>query len=695
MRWSIVLALVVPLGFVATEPTAKADALPAPRSESPAKRALVLTVDPVFGSDVAPSPGWNEVVVTVENHEAAPFVGTVENTSDRYGSQAVGIVSAAVNVPARGQAKLKLPVRLAPYGSSNFNVRLVTANGDEVARRSTTVVQHPSPTLIEWSASRRLGVEVRGNALPITGVSPSVVNRLRVGEPTFEPLSGDAILPDSPAAYVGVDVMLMTSADLAHVKGSELAALAGFVLGGGTLAIVPTRAEDLRTAPLSTFLGGDARRSSTPAELLSIRGGMRSVPSGPKGAAPLSGRGPVGTETFEDTRGADLLERLTGYTGGNLHDERFGAAASYGLGEVHLLGFDPLAQENASDPWIHARVIELVARAYNRRSLRAFPARDEERGDDGRDTIRQALDPNENFRGALGISAIVLVLYAILAGPVLHLRARKRQKPFEPLIGAPLLSAGTFVLLVVVGLAAKGFRGQARHIAFVETGAGMGRATGVSYRGFFSSRAEQLTLRSIGPQAMIARAERGEQEPDRFVKDRDGLVLQSLAALPWQTVVVRESGYLYDLTGSVDVRRMPDGHLKIRNHLKSALRDVVVGDGARGTYFATVAAGATVMDSDGRALPPRYRDTTSYTSTPIHRLTSYLLRDAIQGPEGMRVAATWEMAEALAQGSDFWSDSTPVLLAEIELPKAKGTDSGLRLESERVLLRVLGEGGTP
>ncbi len=655
-----------------------------PLANGSAKARLVLTVEPIFGVDVAPSPGWNEVVVTVENQQPLAFNGSIENVSDRYGSQSLGIVTAAITVPAHGQTRIKLPVHLPSYNSNQFGIRLLLANGEEVARRSTPVQQHPSPTLIEWSRSRRLATELRGVPLPIS-TGTTVTNRLRVGSPEVDSTSGDPLVPSSPAAYVGVDAIVVPSADLARLKGAELAALAGFVLAGGTLAVVPTRPEDLRTAPLTAFLGGNARSGPISRELYTLPG--RASGAGASAAVDRPGG--------EEGGDPNLRESFSGYAGANLHDSRFGAVASYGLGEVHLLAFDPLAPQNANDPWIHARVKELVARAYNRRVLRAFPGHDGDGSNEAHDSIRRALDPNENFRGALGVSALLLVLYAILAGPVLHLRAQKRQKPLEPLVRAPFLAAGTFALLVLVGLAAKGFRGRARHVMFVETGAGMGRASGVAYRGFFSSRAEQLSLRSIGPGAMMARMERAEQNPDRYLVDRDGIVLQNLAALPWQTIVVRESGFLYDLNGSVDVRRLPDGHVKVKNGLALPLRDVVLGDGSHATYFPTIAAGASVTDAEGRALPGRYRDTSSYGSMPTHRLASYLLRDVVGGPEGMRTAATWEMAEGLAQGSDFWSDDVPVLIAEIS-PKGNGaSESGLSLESERVLLRVVGEGGTP
>lgn len=681
----------------ATSITPRAHASGAPGDPPTGKTKLGLLVEPLFGTDVAPGAGWQEVRVTVESSDDVPFEGTIENTPDPYNSRSVGVSSAPVSVPAHGRLSVRLPVHMSSYASS-LGIRLVSKTGNEVVQRTLTAQPMPMPTLVMIARSSRMEVELRGVPLPITVTGSSPLNRLRTGSATIDAVSGDPILPSSPATYGGIDVFVVTSKDLAHVKGQELAALAGFVLGGGTLAVVPDRPEDLRTAPLSTLIGGDARKVAVPRELLSLprgRGSPREYAS-PKrlafdpSAAPTDER----AGTREQGQHGNVLETLSGYAGGNLHNARFGAVASYGLGEVHLLAFDPLG-DDGDDPWVMARMVELSARAYNRRVLRAFPARGEQARSEegGNDAIRRALDPNENYRGALGLSALLLVLYAIVAGPVIHLRAQKRQKPLEPLAHAPVLAAATFALLVVVGLAAKGFHGRARHLAIVETSAGSTRATGAAYRGFFASRTEPLVLRGTGPGAMLARTEERDVDPQRYRTTRDGMVLENITALPWQTLVVHETGYLRDLGGSVDMKDEGSGRFRVTNNLPNALRDVILGQGAHATYWPLIPAGGQVTVAEGRALPPAYRDIATYSPTPTHPLAPYRLADVLHGADGERLRETWTLAEDLARGGDFWPDDIPVLIAEIDSPAHAADDSGLRLESERVLLRVVGQGG--
>ena len=61
-----------------------------------------------------------------------------------------------------------------------------------------------------------------------------------------------------------------------------------------------------------------------------------------------------------------LIKLLVGYRGGNLQGSPYGASAAYGLGEIHLLAFDPATRPAVDSPWIQARTIDLVRRADER-----------------------------------------------------------------------------------------------------------------------------------------------------------------------------------------------------------------------------------------------------------------------------------------------------------------------------------------
>ncbi len=55
----------------------------------------------------------------------------------------------------------------------------------------------------------------------------------------------------------------------------------------------------------------------------------------------------------------------------------------------------------------------------------------------------------------------------------------------------------------------------------------------------------------------------------------------------------------------------------------------------------------------------------------------------------------WLALEKVAERANWWPDDVPVLIAQIEGGEGKPSDSGLRLQSDRLFLRVVGFGGVP
>jgi hypothetical protein len=635
LRAAALLALVAPLLLFATR--AKAG--------STAPGGVGMSVEPLFGGDLTTANGWTDLVVRVAAPAGTPIRGELHVTS---GVSAPSALTLPVDVGAAGTTQVLVPARSV---DGEVAVTLTDERGAVLATTRVPTRARTSPALLVWSAGTHLGGELRGDEIPALRNEGRDM-KLRVGNVERDPRTGAAIAPDSAAAYGQVDTVLLRAEDLAALDGAPLAALTTWVLAGGTLAVAPGGATELVDAPLVAMLGGVARRARED--------------------------GPVAS-----------------FHGGNLRDSALGAVGSYGLGEVYVLGFDPLSVDGARDPRNQARIRELVARSFERRGLRAFPSHAMEgREPDG---VLRALDPNQKYGGALALAALVLTLYAVLAGPVVHLRARKRRRPLDPLVQVPLLSAGAFGLIVVIGLASKGFSGRARHVTLVESGAGLSRGTGVAYRGFFTSRTTHLAVPSSSPGGRVARVDRYDGASlDRYVATPRGVALADLTVRPWRTVVVKESGFTYDLEGGVAMRRRPDGRLVVRNATEHALRDVLIADGLEAAYLGRIERGATATLSDGRALGPHFRMARgSLDSERGRRLSAPVLGAAIGAEEGARVAATWQLAEEIAWQSDFWPESSPVLIAELDSPRAAAQDSGLRLESERVLLRVVGEGGAP
>ncbi|HEY8038548.1 MAG TPA: hypothetical protein VIF15_02090, partial [Polyangiaceae bacterium] len=565
-----------------------------------------VSASPIFGSDAAAGDGWLEVVVRVDNAGVISEKGTIELASTYGGyytgsSEAAFIARAPFNVQPRSEAVIRVPVRGMTYSVPTVTVTARADGGAKLAETTVSFGTSVAPLLVDVDEPSRISIVMRGWPMspswrpPSTPyVSPGTTAALTVGSPAVDATTGDVVLPEHAAAYAAATVVILPSDRLARLQGLELDALVGWVLAGGTIAVFPTRPEDLRTGVLTTLTGGVITTTAPPPVMMTLPAATRTggVPSfgapptlppapspwapspaagGDAGATPIGWFVPVRTTPFGGGTlvgpSAPLRPRLVGFSGGNLLPSEYGATAAYGLGQVHVLGFDPTTSPALEDGWTHGRLLDMLGDAWDRHALVAFPHGGGVQRATNLYEVHRALDPNENFRPALGIAAILLVLYSIAAGPLTFIRAHRRGRPLDPLVWAPVASAGCFALIVVVGLAGKGWSGRARHVELVEAGAGMSRGSVRRFRGFFASQTRAMRVRASEPGSVLeVLATDSRDQGDAVLRlDKDGASLENLTSLPWQTVVVSEDGFT-DLGGGIAVREKTDGSVVVSNH---------------------------------------------------------------------------------------------------------------------------------
>jgi hypothetical protein len=704
---------------------------PAAASSSPGLSSAKVSIaaSPVFGTDAAGGEGWIELVVRVDDTGALPAKGTLEvedsNVASYYGAPEARLVRAPFHVQPHVEAVIQVPVPASAGSSSTITVRAMAEDGTKLAETAVSVSTAVAPLLVDVDEPSRLSVIMRNWPTTASWRPPSspyaptgsAIN-LTVGSPPSDPTTGDAILPEHTAGYSAATVVLVPSERLARLQGPELDALVGWVLAGGTIAVFPTRPEDLRIGVLTTLVGGGIATTSPPAVMMTLPGAVRGgslgpppmFPLGPSplapsvppaadgGATPIGFFVPVRTTPVgpSPTLGpsARMRERIVGFTGGNLHPSAYGATAAYGLGQVHVLGFDPTSSPGLEDPWVHARVLDMIDDAWDRHALLLFPHGGGLRSANLHE-VHRALDPNENFRPALGVAAILLVLYSIAAGPLTFMRAKKNGRPLDPLVWAPVASAACFALIVVVGLAGKGWSGRARHLALVEAGAGMSRGSVKRFRGFFASQTRAMRVRASEPGSVLELLTTDSHDRDAPVLrlDKDGASLENLTSLPWQTVVVGEDGYT-ELGAGLAVREKGDGSVVVANHTGRELRNVVVwAPKTDASWFASVPAGDTVLSTSGRTLfTPSARRVGSTGTRVVHDLDTS--RFTTLGHAADDMTAQWSaLAEAAGSATDWWPDDVPVVIGEVRGGEGTTTDAGLRVENDVLLFRVVGEGG--
>jgi hypothetical protein len=705
-----------------------------PHASTPAP-VISLTAAPMFGADATSGTGWSDVVARIDNVSASPQKGMLElYSAAAYGGGEKFGARAPFNVPPGKSAVVRLPFHGSTYYAPAVAITALDEKGQKLAAASVSINGAPAPLLVDVEQPSRLSVVMRSWPMspawnpgggPSYSYGGSGTTPLSFGVPAYDKTTGDPILPEHAAGYSAVTAVLVHTDVLARLEPAALDALVNWVLSGGTLGVVPSRPEDLRGPVVTALVGGPVSLADVPAHLLKLPGVSRptSAPgmtpfdwgepdqdSSPKAPTPVpmifSPDGQSGT-AFVPVRGptarvgpaGNVKDKLAGYSGGNLHESDLGASAAYGLGEVHVLAFDPTIPPMLDDPWVHARILEMVTRAWDRRALVAFPHGTGDRNDYRLEDVRRALDPNENFRPGLGISAILLVLYSIFAGPVTFLRAAKKGQPLRPLLWAPIMSAAAFGAIVLVGLASKGWRGRARHVSLVETGAGVTRGAVRRYRGFFASETKSLSVQATDRGCVLDVATGDSRSHENAVLriDRNGAALENLTSLPWQTVVVREDGFA-DWKGAVSVVKNADGTVDVTNHTGRKLVDVLVwAPGLTVTWFSSLEDGGKVRSSAGKpAMTSTGRRRATSGTRSVHPLQAHDIGYAISAKYNERLAQAWTPFEnAAGEAVDWWPDDVPVVMGEMVGAEKANQDSGLGLESDRLLVRVVGYGGMP
>jgi hypothetical protein len=667
----------------------------------PASADMRVSAAPVLGPNTPAVNSWMELGVRIDNDDSRPAKGTIELMSPTgYGTDEKLVTRAPFAVGAGSTITVRMPARGFAYSGGPLQLRVLGEAGEQLSALPVSVGADLSPFLLDVTDPPRLAGAVRDALVGVTYEpfpsykypSSTTGPQLLTGSVRTDPATGDPVLPERAAGYAGATVVVMRSDQLARLSGPGLDALANWLLAGGSLGVFFTRPEDMRHPTLVALVGGEVSSIPAPTEL------RRTPSKAPEGSDPSKppAKGKGGKDVWP---GEELAKTLSSYAGGNLYPTIYGAAASYGVGEVHLLAFDPTTAPGVDDPWGRGRMVDLVRHAWDRRASIVSP-QGWMTGAPDLSAVRKELDPNENSRWAIIIAALLLTLYAVLAGPVNFLRASKKGLPLRALWYLPLYAGAGLAAIVLLGIGSKGWSGKARHLTLVEAGAGMSKASARRYRGYFTSASRSLTVRATDAQSVLDTALESRGGAARsLVLDRDGVRLVGVSTMPWETVVVREDGFI-GLGAGVSVVHGADGDVTVVNRTARDLRAVLLalpqlsGKSSRSAvFFPRLREGERVKASEGKALA-------AFTpwATTTWGLTHAELapaRDELDNESRGLFSAWLALGTACGQQVDWWPEDVPVLLAQLDGGEGQMSDGGLVLDRDRVLLRVIGWGGLP
>ena len=662
-----------------------------------AQSALSLEGTPVLGASSPSTDGWGELYLRLENSGDQALSGFVELHADQalHGGlrslpPARALSRAPFAVAAKSRVTLLLPSHSLVTRVGEAKVVAFDSKGNELCSDRLTPARTLDPLLFDLSEPSRIAAALNQAPMPIKRRAYGYAYggaTLSVSMPQQNPTTGEPVLPDLAAGYASATVVLASGRTLSTLSPVARDALFSWVLSGGALAVVLDRPEDVQSPWLEALAGGHVRTTAAAHQLTQIS--QFAVRADGAGKTAPGGEPRIVLQNAQPS--PELAATLSGLSGANLRLSPWGESASYGLGEVHFLAFNPDSELGANDPWARLKVVDLIRHAWERANVVALPHGEASLDDSRVSGVRRVLDPNESTRWTVVVSALLLLIYAALAGPLNFFIAQRKGRPLRALLYLPIWAGLALGSIVVLGILGKGVVGRARHLTLIEAGAGMARAAVTRFRGLYGSAADDLTVRAARGSVLDVVGEPDDITRD-LVVDRDGLRLERLREKPWEVQVVREDGFL-NLGAGVSLVLGTDGSLSIKNRCARDLLSVVVKAPHEGfAYFPKIADGQTVSAQSGRLLG---HFTTTTSASGSHALSVEAFRsDAEEHTKG--IGAAWDALETLAGSEvDWWPEDVPVLIAELEGGEGKTQDSSLRLDVDRVLVRVIGYGGVP
>ena len=585
------------------------------------------TSRPVLGTEATGYQGWTEIATQV-HASSGPFDGEVSAEVSRYGSDGPTVlVRQPVHVDANRSETFLVPLQVQSRGGGSVEIVLRDRAGQVVQRDYVNANGGVAGPLVATLDGTFAAARIKNSALQTSNLSRS-------------------------SAYD-------TSPRL-QVSGAELDPTT-------RRPILPTRTTTYHSVTVAVA-SGDTLTSMTPTELEAlstwVRSGGALVVLHAPGAAVAPWLGPDGPRE----------KRLP-----------VGAGAMHFLSTSELPAKGVVATHN--DAWVEERVVAITSERWNSHRS-ALPLGSGSAVVGAHEALRRELDPNEGFRPALGFAALALVRYAALVGPLAFAYARRRKRPFLPMLTTPALSLGAFVTVVGVGFATKGVHGRATHLSYVELQSGEQTGTVRNFRAFYTTDQRDLTVAPMA-RASVLDGARDDSAQGTFVVRGDGSgSLQGVRTMPWQSLLVREDGLLDVAKGGITLE--DDGsEIAVVNRSGRDLADVLVFRNGSTWHFAKVAAGERVTTagrgaSSGGASSHSNADDGNGPKSFV-QINWYGLRTSLAG--GERIADQWASVESsMGYGHDWSGGSDTFLLARME--GGASEDSGLPVKKSTTLVRV-------
>ena len=534
--------------------TAFLAAAPATAVRAQPKLPVRIDAHGIFGDELLLPNGYTTLRIELTNTTARSLRGTLSVQVAQWRAPPVRH-ELALDLPGLGERRALITVFVE--NGSDIRIRY-DVGGREAGRAQLSngyasvdagVVVMADPPRIRGAL---LDLAVENTGAPSFG-APGTVETYPTGVVPIDRASGDPILPTDAVGWSKVRLLVASAPLLMRAGPREQQALGDWVRTGGEILVFPRSDADLRDPLLVSWLG-----MVEPFEAPANEDQPAFVP------ASMSGR------------------YLRGESG--FRTEAFGGSKRFGFGRVYVATYDGTVPPAVDGPEpiaiVRAIVSQVPVKGVEQPLLDFGKGQDsfsDAFGANSFGSLRATLDPNEGYRPALGLVAIMLLFYVVLIGPINFAFIGKRNRPTLALITTPAAALGCLVLMLGLGYLGKGVRTRYRAVSVVESMEGDSSGVMRRYSGLFLTR--PATFAVPGPERgflMPLRSDSSDLSPT-YSHAESPPVLGDLRGRLWETIFTRED-LLEELGGSVIFDRQQGVLVRVHNRTKHRLRGAVMVD---------------------------------------------------------------------------------------------------------------------
>jgi hypothetical protein len=618
----------------------------------PATGAETLTMDAqaLIGGHVRPG-AWMAVEVHLTN-AGPPIAGELRMSGGNSGRTRYGMT---VDLPTESDKRYVLYAQPPAFGRE-LEVALLV---DQKVLRSATVayqLHEGNQAIIGVVAEDAAGLIASLDlAADQRGQTPALV-RL---DPTT--------LPDKVAGWAPLDRLIWQDVDTTSLEPAQVAALRGWLAGGGRLVVIGGTS-------------GPGTLAALPDEILPYRPDS-TIDVEPSILAPLLGRIPDGATSLPSLAGT-LSGGRPLITSGN---RTVAAERTYGLGTTTIVGFDPTV------PWIVGTPAarEMWQRLLPRRATSGTTTADDSQILNAVSTVPAiALPPVNGLLALLGG-------YILLIGPVNYLVLRRLDRREWAWVTMPILTAAFAVGAFAYGAVLRGSDILIHEVAVVRAAPGTSEGEASAYYGVFSPDRATYQIRVPGG-ALLSAPISGDffGNPDGsagaldIVQGDPSRVRDMAVAIGGFRVIRAQAGAAAPEL-AVEIR-VADGALggAVRNDSAAPIADTAVVLGSTVVRLGDIAPGET------KVVPVTSIDATACCTPLSDRLVGQVFSGVVgTTPESQRQSIRHAIVDQLTWDPNFGSGwtlpidgpvvvawgSKPVLPVEVEGHSARRMSNALYL----------------